>query len=110
MAAGIIQFDRNTEPMRQIVRAVQLIREGVKLLQEQRAVLIQFCDGATNVAANWDLLAAAGSFAIGDYASANAAAMAAFSEIDSLHSKLTTDAQVASVNAAILQAPAKLGV
>jgi hypothetical protein len=105
MPANIIQFDRNTEPMRQIVRGLQLLREGYETLQHARAVEVQMCDGTTDVAAHWDLLAGAGSFAAGDYADANAAAMASFAEIDSLYSVLTSQAL-----AAIQQACAKHGV
>lgn len=110
MAAGIILFDRTSDSMRDGVRAVQMIREGLDTLRNQRAKMIQYCDGATGTAANWDRLATAGSFQAGDYADANAAAMASFTELDSLYSKLSGDGSVTLVFAAILQAPAKLGV
>jgi phosphoribosylformylglycinamidine (FGAM) synthase-like amidotransferase family enzyme len=110
MAAGIILHNRSSEAMRDATRAVQMIRDAVDLLRNQRAKMIQYCDGATNAAANWDRLAAAGGFEAGDYADANTAAMEAFNELDSLYSKLSVDTSVSSVNAAILQAPAKLGL
>jgi phosphoribosylformylglycinamidine (FGAM) synthase-like amidotransferase family enzyme len=110
MAAGIIKFDRTSDAMRPAVRALQMIREGLDTLRAQRAVMIQFCDGSTSQAANWDQLAAAGGFVAGDYADANAAAQASFAELDSLFAKLSTDGSVSAVNAAILQACAKHGV
>jgi hypothetical protein len=110
MAAGIIQFDRGSDAMRMKVRALQMIREGFELLRNQRLIDIQFRDGDGSQAAHYDLLAAAGDFAAGDYADANAAAKASFDELDSLYSKLATDASVTAVNAAIYQACAKHGV
>lgn len=111
MAAGIIKFNRDSEPMRQVVRALNMIREGRAVLSAARAVLIQHCDGATGTAANWDLLAAAGTFQQGDYADANAAAMTAFAELDSLHAKLFKGAGDGdATGAAIDQACGKLGV
>jgi phosphoribosylformylglycinamidine (FGAM) synthase-like amidotransferase family enzyme len=110
MAAGIIKFDRNSDAMRPAVRALQMIREGLDVLRAQRAIMLQFRDGDGSQAAHYDLLAAAGVFAAGDYADANAAAKASFDELDSLFAKLSTDASVSAVNAAILQACAKHGV
>lgn len=110
MAAGIIKYDRNTDAMRQKVRALQMIREGLELLGNQRAIDIQYRDGDGTNAAHYDLLAVAGDFEAGDYADANAAAKASFDELDSLYAKLSTDASVSNVRAAIYQACAKHGV
>lgn len=110
MAAGALLYDHNHDTMRTAIRGLQLIREGVQVLTVARAQMIQFCDGATNVAANWDLLASKASFQAGDYADANTAAMNAFTELDTLFSKLTTDGSVSNVATAISQAPAKYGV
>jgi hypothetical protein len=105
MAAAIIQFDRNTEPMRTVIRALQMIRDGYEALQHARATEIQFIDGTTDTASHFALLAGAGSFQAGGYADANTAAMQSFAEIDSLYSVLTSQAL-----AAINQACAKHGV
>ncbi len=110
MAAGIIKFDRNTEPMRTLFTALQNIRKGVEDLGHVRAIMIQSCDGSTDTAANFDLLAAAGVFVAGDYADANAAALASFAEIDSLYFKLTTNSSISDMAAALAQACAKHGV
>ncbi len=110
MAAGIIKYDRNSDVMRNKVRALQMIREGVELLGNQRSIDIQYRDGDGSQAAHYDLLAAAGSFQAGDYADANAAAKASFDELDSLYAKLSTDGSVSFVKAAIYQACAKHGV
>ena len=110
MAAGIILFDRTKDAMRNKVRALQMIREGLDLLRSQRAIDLQYRDGDGSQTLHYDQLATAGGFTAGDYADANAAAKASFDEIDSLYAKLSTDAQVTAVNAAILQACAKHGV
>jgi len=110
MAAGIIKYDRNSDAMRNKVRALQMILEGFELLERQRAIDIQYRDGDGSQAAHYDLLAAAGGFQAGDYADANAAAKASFDELDSLYAKLSTNASVSSVNAAMYQAAAKHGV
>lgn len=110
MAANIIIFDRNTDAMRDAVRAMQMLREAVDILRNQRAKMIQYRDGDGSLAAHYDRLAAAGSFQAGDYVDANAAAKASFDELDSLYSKISGDGNVSAVNAAILQAPAKHGI
>lgn len=110
MAANIILFDQTKSPMREVVEAVKAIRDNLAKLGNARAVMTQYRDGDGSQAAHWDLLALAGGFSAGDYATPDAAAKAMFDEIDSLYAKLTTDGSVTQVNAAILQAPAKLGV
>lgn len=96
--------------MRQAVSAVHKIVEGFLELQAQRAVMIQYRDGDGSQASHYDLLAADGGFTAGDYADANAAAKAAFDELDSFYSKLSGDGSVSNVNAAMFQAKAKLGI
>lgn len=111
MAAAIITYDHEKDPMRAVVRGLQMIREGVETLTHARAVMIQACDGATNVAANWAALTAMGTFQAGGYADANTATMAAFAEIDSVYGKLTAPAgQGDATGAAISQACGKLGI
>jgi phosphoribosylformylglycinamidine (FGAM) synthase-like amidotransferase family enzyme len=110
VAANIIRFDRNSDAMRDAVRAMTMIREGLDVLRNQRNKMLQYRDGDGTQAAHYDQLAAAGVFVAGDYADANAAAKASFDELDSLHAKLSGNGSVTDVNAAIMQAPAKHGV
>lgn len=110
MAAAFIPHDRNTDLMRPVVRALQLIREGVETLTHARAVILQTRDGDGTQAAHYDLTATLGGFTAGDYADGPAAAKASFDELDSIHFKLTTNASVSDVAAAIAQACAKHGV
>jgi phosphoribosylformylglycinamidine (FGAM) synthase-like amidotransferase family enzyme len=110
VAANLIKFDRTKELARMAIRGMQMIREGVRVLADARAAMIQARDGDGSQASHYDLLASEGGYQAGDYADANAAAKASFDEIDSLCAKLTTDASVSNVAAAIAQAPAKHGV
>jgi phosphoribosylformylglycinamidine (FGAM) synthase-like amidotransferase family enzyme len=110
MAADIILYDRNSDAMRNANRGMQMLVEGVRLLASQRDSMIRHRDGDGSQDIHYDLLATEGGFEAGDYASANAAARASFNEIDSLVGKLTTNASVADVAAAIAQAPAKHGI
>lgn len=110
MAASIILYDRNTEAMRPVARYLQMLKEARDGLVAQRAVMLGYRDNDGSSAADYDLLAVAGDFRIGDYASANAAAKASFEEIDSLTYKLTTNASVTDVLAALDQCCAKHGV
>lgn len=110
MAAGHIIFDKQHEVMRKAVRGMQLIREGRDTLEEARDAMIQMRDGNGSLAAHYDLLATEAAFEAGDYADANAAAKASFDEIDSLCGKITTNASITDMTAAISQCPAKHGV
>ena len=110
MAANIFLFDRQKDLMRDTVRALGMIRQGVLLLQASRAVWIQSRDGDGSQDAHYDLTATLGGFQPGDYATANAACRASFLEIDSLYSKVGTNAPVSDVLAAIEQACAKHSV
>jgi hypothetical protein len=112
MAAEIIQFDPTKQPIAEVVAALKQIREGRERLRRARDVMIRFRDGADNSGdhSNYDMLAAACSYAAGDYGTANTAARASFMEIDSCISKLTTDGSVSAVLTAVDQACAKHGV
>jgi hypothetical protein len=110
MAAGIILFDEQTEPMRKVVRGLGLVQEGKQVLIDALAIMEQYRDGDGSSAAHYDLLAVAGTFASGDYASANAAAKASYDEVASVLGKINTDGSVSNVSAAIAQACAKHGV
>ncbi len=110
MAAGIIQFDRNADVMRPVVRFLQMVREAREGLKNALAVMTQHRDGDGSQAVHYDLLALAGDFSAGDYATADAAAKASYDELASLNAKLTTNASVSDVLAAVDQACAKHGV
>jgi hypothetical protein len=108
MPAEAIICDRQSDAMRPTYRALSMIRDGFNELQKARNGLIRFNAANLALAADWALLATEGGFEPGGYGSANAAAMAAYAEMDSLYSKLATDNSVAEVNTAIFQAAAKL--
>ena len=110
MAASIFLFDRQKDLMRDSVRALGLIREGMLLLEATRGVWIQSRDGDGSQDAHYDLTASLGGFLAGDYTTANAAARASFLELDSLYSKIATNATVSDVRTAIEQACAKHSV
>lgn len=110
MAANLILSDATKQICIQRNRALTMIREGVRILTDSRAAMLQARDGDGSQTAHYDLLASQGGYQAGDYADANAAAKASFDEIDSLHAKLTTDGSVSAVASAIAQAPAKHGV
>lgn len=110
MAANIFLFDRQKDLMRDTTRALGLIREGMLLLEATRGVWIQSRDGDGSQDAHYDLTATLGGFQAGDYANANAATRASFLELDSLYSKVGTNASVSDVRAAIEQACAKHSV
>jgi phosphoribosylformylglycinamidine (FGAM) synthase-like amidotransferase family enzyme len=100
MAANHIKVDwANKAVSRQTVRAMQLLREGVELLEHQRATMIQMRDGDGSSAAHYDILATEGGYSAGDYADANTAAKASFDELDSLYATLNSGA-VAAINQA----------
>lgn len=111
MAAGIIQYDRNSDVMRPIVRYLQQLRDARDGLVNQLAVLTQYRNGDGSSATHYSLLAVAGEFvAGGDYADANAAAKASFDELSSLVGKLTTNSSVSDMLAALNQGCAKHGI
>lgn len=110
MAANLIKCDKAKDPTRMAVRGMQLIREGMYVLEQARAAYIQSRDGDGSQAAHYALTATEGGYSAGGYADANASAKASFDELDSLYSKVGTDNAVSNVRAAILQACAKHGV
>jgi hypothetical protein len=110
MAASFIEFDKASDVGRTLARGLQMVREGRDTLLHARAIMIQMRDGDGTQSAHYDVLAGEGGYSAHDYADANAAAKASFDEVDSLLSKIATDASVSAVNAAIDQACAKHGV
>lgn len=110
MAANYIKFDRNRDLTRSLVTGLQQIRNGMLALEQARAIYLQTRDGDGSQALHYDLVASQGGYEALDYADANAAAKASFEEMDSLYSKVGTDAAVSNVRAAILQACAKHGI
>lgn len=107
MAANYIELDRTTEIGRRLSRYGQMLREAVDGLAQTRAAMIQMRDGDGSQAAHYDVLAAEAGYVANDYADANTAARASFLELDSLLSKVNTDAEVSFVRAALDQFCAK---
>jgi len=110
MAANLIKCDKTKELVRMAVRAGQLLREGMQVVEQARAAYLQSRDGDGSQASHYDMTAAEGGYQAGDYADANAAAKASFDELDSLFSKVATDNATSNVRTAILQYCAKHGV
>lgn len=110
MAANHIELDKSTDVGRQLTRGFQMVREAKETLVHVRDVMIQMRDGDGSQASHYDVLAAEAGYVANDYADANAAAKASFDELDSLLSKINSDASVSNVLAAINQACAKHGI
>ncbi len=112
MSANLIKCDKSKDLTRLAIRGMQLIREGMYVLEQARAAYLQSretgADGSQS--SHYALTATEGGYSAGGYADANSAAKASFDEIDSLYSKVGTDNAVSNVRAAILQACAKHGV
>jgi hypothetical protein len=108
--ANFLDYDQQSLAGRMKTRALQLIREGFETLKHVRDIEIQMRGGDGTQDVHYALNASEQGFQAGGYATAQAAARASFEELDSLYSKLSTDAQVAAVNAAMFQACAKHGV
>ena len=111
MANTVYEFGRSTDAMAPKVRALAMIREAVSLLTAQRSIELQRrgdTDGSDD--AHYAKLAVAGSFVAGGLATANAAARASFETIDELWFKMTTNASITDMAAAISNACAKHGV
>lgn len=104
MAATYIKFNQQSEHGRQVVRALELMREGRELLENERAVIIQMIDGTTDDASHYGLVVSEMGYQAAGYESENAAAMASFAELDSLYLALS------GVKAALNQCCAKHGV
>jgi hypothetical protein len=110
MAAEIILYDATKSPVKDAIDALRLIREGRERLRRARDVMIRYRDGDGSQAAHYDLLRVAGAYSQGDHATADAAAKASFDELDACIAKLTTNASVSDVLAAVDQACAKHGI
>jgi hypothetical protein len=89
MAAAIIPFDRTTDEGRAVYGALSALRLAREQLDHIRKVIIAECNGTTDTAAHFAQYASRGKFTAGDYADANAAAMASWQQIDSLFNILT---------------------
>lgn len=110
MANAFIKSDKTKERARNVARYLSMLRESVRGLTDERAIMLQMRDGNGSADGHYDTVAAEFGIETGDFASANAAARAYFEELDSLIFKLTTDGSVTAVASAIAQAPAKLGI
>jgi hypothetical protein len=111
VAAPLIKFDKTKDIPRQVIRGLQMIREGKRVLTDARAALIQTRDGDGADAAHYARTVTECGYEAGDYASAAAAAKKSFEEVDSLWAKLDKPAgQGDETGAAIAQCPAIHGV
>lgn len=108
MPANFVKSDDQKNA--RVKQALRAIREGRAILGQELAVADQMRDGNGSEASHYDLFASEKGYAAGDYVDANTAAKAAYDELASLHFKLTTNASVTDVAAAIDQACAKFGV
>lgn len=100
MAALIVQYDPTKDPLRALANALARIRDAVADFGDARNAMIGYCDGATNVAANWAALVSADAVQAGGYATAGDAAMAVFAQADSLYQKLTAASGVGDATGA----------
>jgi hypothetical protein len=110
MAAPILQYDHTLQPMASVDNALRLIRSGLQELERARAIMLNYCDGDTAVATNWDQLRLTGGFSQGDYSTADHAAQASFLQVDTLYQKLAVNTSVIGVRDAIFQTPEKHGI
>jgi len=112
MANTLFKFDRNSDAMRPKVRALDMLQEAVALLTTERAIeLMRRGDTDGSDPTHYAALASAGAFTLSaNYATANEAAKACFEQLDDLWFKLTTNASISDMSAAISNTCAKLGV
>lgn len=112
VAATIILFDTTKSVPRNIDRFGRMLIEALEGLIATRDVILQQRDGADNAGnvTNYALVTSQGGYVQGGYASANDAARGSFLELDSLLTKLNTDASVSNVRTAIYQFAAKHGI
>lgn len=102
MAATNIYFNDQTQYGRLLRRGLQQLEEGKDNLNDVIASMPHMIDGDGSDAAQFTEVTSRYGFA------SNAAAKAAWDELNSLMFKLNTDSSVDSINAAMNQAFAKL--
>lgn len=106
MAVGHIQFNRSSRRGLLILEALTHLDLGLRGLQDQLATLDLMIESSNGGSSNVDNY----TFMKDELGSPdNAEAKKAFDEINALLGKLTTDAEVTFVNAALLQAFHKFG-
>jgi hypothetical protein len=111
MPANIIQFNPNTEPMHRVVQGLAMIRDGIALLGEARAIVFEMCDGGEpDAAGDCDIFATTGNFQSGDYGTPEAAAFASINEVKALYAKLIRTDGGDNIGLALPQACARHGV
>ncbi len=100
MSVSHIQINPSLPHGSQVINAVRQIKVGIDALVDAFKTLELYKDAGTGLFTQT---------AVSDYGFADVAgAQACFDEVNSMQSKLTTDANVSSVNAAILQCFRKL--
>ena len=102
MAMTHIQFNDQLQHGRYLRRAIQMIEEGRETLVKTKDVMQTMIDGDGTDAAQFTEVTARFGF------TNNATAKAGWDELNSALSKITTDASVTNVQAALLQLFSKL--
>lgn len=101
MAFTHVQFNDQLQHGRLLRRGLSQLEEGISVLQQAKGTMAMMIDGdGSNIAHFSEFVTRFGFGSTTD-------AKAAWDELNSLLSKLTTDAQVTFVNAAMVQAFAK---
>lgn len=101
MAVGHISYNTGTQHGAMLRNGLTLLEDGLDRLNDLKATMQLMIDGDGSDALHFAYMQEKFGFAD------NASAKAAWDELNSLLAKLNTDAQVSSVNAALLQAFAK---
>lgn len=103
MAIGHLEYNRGTRHGNDLDLLLRSLETGLDGLVDLLAILAQMIDGDGSQAAHFTYVTE--KFGFPD----DATAKAAWDELNSLASKLTTDGSVSNVNAALLQAFHKFG-
>ena len=98
MAVAHIAFDDQTNHGRILRRSLQHLEDGLEELEDLIATIATMIDGDGSQAAHFTYVTTKFGF------SSDANAKAAWDELNSLKFKLTTNASVTDMNAALLQA------
>lgn len=108
MAFSHIQISPNVQPAQRIRNAILGIQANVAALTAEIATMATMIDGDPSVAANYNEVVSRYGVEGATLAIQQGFAKALFDEANSLNFKLTTDASVSSVAAAIAQAANKI--
>jgi len=111
MAAPIVQYTVTADPIRALANATARVRAAINDFGNARNAIIGYINGTTTDPTHFDRLVAACGIQAGDYATPGAAAVALFSQLDSLYQKLTAPSgQGDATGAALAQFCQLLGI